>query len=423
MISGRDIVYVSSIEWNFLWQGHQEIALRLAAAGNRVLYIENTGIRSPGLRDATRVAHRLRRWARALGSGGVREVAPNVFVMSPLVMPPFGGLLRRTANRRVFLPLVSRAARRLGMSDVLIWTYLPNDTTVDLVRLLGRGRSGALVYYCVADFSQLTPHVRRLERSERAVVEMSRAVFTNCEELAVKFSRWNRNVRVFPFGVNLDAFPFDAGGGDARPAGGDGRGSEEGRRGGPGGKSKVAGAALERVGSLPGPVVGYVGGLHKHFDFGLLKEMAEARPGWSWVCVGALQEAVERLNGVPNVHLLGQQPHEDLVYYLRLFDVCIVPYVNSAYTQTVVPTKINEYLAAGKPVVSTDLPPVVEFGREHGVVFTAPPRREEFLRAIEEALAEPRDAETLRRRREVAELGDWRTRLEAMSEMIERGGA
>lgn len=47
MITGRDIIYISSIEWNFLWQGHQEIALRLAAAGNRVLYVENTGVRAP----------------------------------------------------------------------------------------------------------------------------------------------------------------------------------------------------------------------------------------------------------------------------------------------------------------------------------------------------------------------------------------
>ena len=53
MISGRDIICISSIEWDFLWQGHQEITSRLAQAGNRVLYIENTGVRSPGLRDAS----------------------------------------------------------------------------------------------------------------------------------------------------------------------------------------------------------------------------------------------------------------------------------------------------------------------------------------------------------------------------------
>ena len=75
MLTGRDIIYISSIEWNFLWQQNQEIAIRLARAGNRVLYIENTGVRAPGLGDAGRVFARLKSWIGKLGSRGVREVA------------------------------------------------------------------------------------------------------------------------------------------------------------------------------------------------------------------------------------------------------------------------------------------------------------------------------------------------------------
>src|SRR4051812_40590803 len=99
MITGRDIIFISSIDWNFLWQVHQEIALRFARAGNRVVYIENTGIRGPGLLDTRRVAQRLRRWASALRSSGVREVAENVYVISPLVFPPFGSKWARLLNR------------------------------------------------------------------------------------------------------------------------------------------------------------------------------------------------------------------------------------------------------------------------------------------------------------------------------------
>src|ERR671938_1321993 len=117
MISGHDIIYISSIEWNFLWQVHQEIALRLARAGNRVLYIENTGVRSPGLRDASRVFSRLKHWATALRSRGFREAAPNVYVCSPLVLPPFGPRWQRRVNRRLLLPSIKRIARDLGMRD------------------------------------------------------------------------------------------------------------------------------------------------------------------------------------------------------------------------------------------------------------------------------------------------------------------
>lgn len=406
MITGRDFIYISSIEWSFLWQGHQEIALRLAAAGNRVLYVENTGVRSPGLRDAGRVALRLKRWAGSLRSQGVREVAPNIYVCSPMVMPPFGGRWRRALNRHLFLPLMLRAARRLGMRDVLVWTYLPNDTTVDLTRLLRRESAG-LVYYCVADFTQLTPHAARLGQSEREIVTRSDVVFTNCSELAAKFAPWNPHVHVFPVGVNLDAFPFEP---HAPPAG-----APESN-----GHGKLAGrAAPELIATLPGPVIGYVGGMHRHVDFGLLREMALRRPDWSWVCVGPHQTAPGELANLPNVHLLGQRPHAELVRHIRHFDVCIVPYVNSVYTATVVPTKINEYLAVGKPVVSTALPPVREFNEEHGVLITAEAEAGSFLGAIERALALPRDAETLLRRRRVAELGDWGARFDAMCRLVE----
>src|SRR5205814_10521418 len=111
MITGRDIVYISSIEWTFVWQVHQEVALRLARAGNRVLYIENMGVRSPGLKDASRILSRLKHWAGSFTTRGVREVAPNLYVCSPLVMPPFGSLIRRRINRHFLLPAIGRTAR------------------------------------------------------------------------------------------------------------------------------------------------------------------------------------------------------------------------------------------------------------------------------------------------------------------------
>jgi glycosyltransferase involved in cell wall biosynthesis len=153
--------------------------------------------------------------------------------------------------------------------------------------------------------------------------------------------------------------------------------------------------------------------------FFLIREMAIKRPNWSWICVGALQAALGDLDGLPNVYLTGERPHTELVEYIRQFDVCIVPYLNSAYTATVVPTKINEYLAVGKPVVSTALPPVCEFNNEHQILITTAAESESFLNAIGQALAMPRDEETRWRRRRVAELGDWGARFNEMCRLIE----
>ena len=170
---------------------------------------------------------------------------------------------------------------------------------------------------------------------------------------------------------------------------------------------------------MPRPVIGYVGGLHKHVDFDLLSQMAEARPDWSWVFVGPFQERVEKLQRHPNIHLLGPKPHQELAGYLRGFDVCIVPYVKSDYTETVVPVKLNEYLAAGKAVVSTDIPTVREFNELHHVLVIADNTPDRFLEGIEEALRLPKDAATIASRRQVAALADWNVIVETMSDLIE----
>ncbi len=392
MLTGRDIIYISTIEWNFIWQQNQEIALRLARAGNRVLYVENTGARPPGIGDAARIISRLKRWATSLISHGLREVAPNVYVCSPLVLPPFGSRIQQAINRRLLLPVIRRSARRLGMRNLLLWTYLPTDTAVGLIRLM-RTRTSPIVYYCLTDFPQLSSDPGSMRESEESLVRMSDVVFTSCSQLAERLMPFTDDIHIFPMGVDLDAFDN------------------------PGGEPPSD--AAERAGSLPRPIIGYVGGLHKHVDFDLLAQMADARPDWSWVFVGPFQAPVEKLQQHPNIYLLGPKPHQELSGFLRGFDVCIVPYVKSGYTETVVPVKLNEYLAAGKAIVSTDIPTVTEFNKLHNILVTADNTRDQFLEGIEKALRLPKDAAAVARRRQIAALADWNVIVETMSKLIE----
>ena len=85
IVRRQDVLCISSIDWDFIWQGHQEIMTRLAADGHRVLFIENTGVRAPNFRDLPRVRQRVRNWWR--GTKGFREERPNIFVYSPLLLP------------------------------------------------------------------------------------------------------------------------------------------------------------------------------------------------------------------------------------------------------------------------------------------------------------------------------------------------
>jgi glycosyltransferase involved in cell wall biosynthesis len=396
MISGRDIIIISSIEWGFIWQGHQEIALRFARAGNRVLYIENTGVRSPGIKDLNRITSRLKRWWKAIRSSGIREVEKNLFVCSPIVLPPFGSRFRRFLNRKFFLSTIKHIEQKLDIQGPLIWTYLPTDTAHELIKIL-RSEKSKVVYYVVADFEHLVKNLNRLKECEQKVIEASDAVFTICTTLTNRYAYFHSNTHTLPFGVDFNAFQVAE------------NESEVNRR---------TLHWLTKLEEMKRPIIGYVGGLHRHVDFDLLAKSAKAKPEWSWVFIGPSQANMSELDELPNVHFLGQQPHEDLVHFLQRFDVCIVPYLNNDFTATVVPVKLNEYLAVGKPVVSTNIPVVCEFNNKHNVIQTCENTPESFLAAIEKSLNASDDESTIENRKQVASLSEWQKRLEAMCEVI-----
>jgi len=299
----------------------------------------------------------------------------------------------------VLLKAIAQAASSLALRDPVLWSFLPTNTANDIIRLLRTPRS-LVLYYCVADFAQLASDPQRLAESERELIEMSDLVFAQGPELAEHCSRAFNGVQIIPYGVDLELFSNR----DTAAI-----------------ESSHAGNAqqLSLLLGLRRPIIGYVGGVHRHVDIDLLEAMARARSDWSWVYVGPIQIKATKLNRLENVHLLGHRPHRELPNYIAQFDVCTVPYMKSAYTSTVVPTKINEYLAMGKPVIATPLPSVCDFNRQHDVMSIADTNPQSFIGAIERALASPGDRATADRRRRVAALSDWRMRLEAMSGWIE----
>jgi glycosyltransferase involved in cell wall biosynthesis len=405
MITGRDIVFISSIDWSHLWQVHQEIALRFAQAGNRVIYIENTGVRSPGLSDAGRILLRLKSWAKSLRSRGLRQVAPNIYVISPLMFPPFSSAAGQLSNKFLFAPFVKRALKRLDVRDPILWTYLPTDTALTLIEKLHEPKS-LLIYYCVADFTQLTPHQRELRKVEERIVKQSDLVFTNSSQLAEYCKQWREEVYVFPPGVDFKKF---------LPEENSGPGSVKAKHG----ETKTFQTNNSLISSLPRPVIGYVGGLHRFVDYDLVIQMARARPDWSWAFIGPVQTTIDGLGKLSNVFLLGQKSHDELAPLIRDFDICVVPYLVNSSSATIAPVKINEYLAVGKPVVSTELPTVCEFNQQHKILMTAANNSESFLSAIEQALRLPEDMQAIARRREVAALADWQNRFNAMNKLLD----
>jgi UDP-galactopyranose mutase len=144
---------------------------------------------------------------------------------------------------------------------------------------------------------------------------------------------------------------------------------------------------------LPRPRLGFYGVLDERFDTELLDKVAEMRPNWSFVMVGPVVKiAPEDLPQRPNIHYLGPKTYDQLPAYLAGWDVALMPFAMNESTQFISPTKTPEYLAGGKPVVSTPIRDVVRhYGQMEGVLIAA--TAEEFVAACERALELARNPE------------------------------
>jgi len=383
MLHGKHIICLSSINWEFNWQGHQEVMVRFAAAGNTVLFIENTGIRAPRLRDLSRLRQRFRDWRK--GTQGIRQVQDRLYVCSPLVLPFPYSRIAQWLNRRIFMGTIRRWVRLLGFERPILWTFLPTRFTLMLIDELD---PELVVYYCIADFERLGP-ARKIQRAERLLLRRADVVFAQGEMIAQRCRRHHAHpVEIFPFGVNLERF------------------------------QEYRGEAIpEDLQRIPSPRVGYIGALQRHVDGSLLQELARRNPDWHLVIVGPeVEEFTYDLEG-PNIHKLGARPHETIPAYIAGFDVCLIPYELNSYTQTVYPTKLTEYLIMGKPVVSTPLPEVLAFNDRHRELVSIGRTCEEFEAQIRRALQEGHNGR-VQERVEAATQQGWATRVEAMDQIM-----
>ncbi|MFL6732433.1 MAG: glycosyltransferase [Sphingomicrobium sp.] len=137
---------------------------------------------------------------------------------------------------------------------------------------------------------------------------------------------------------------------------------------------------------LPKPRFGFYGVIDERFDIELLDKVAAMRPSWSFVMVGPIVKISEEdLPRRPNIHYLGGKTYDQLPSYLSGWDVALMPFAMNESTQFISPTKTPEYLAGGKPVVSTPIKDVVRhYGQLEGVKIAS--TADEFVAACEQAL-------------------------------------
>jgi glycosyltransferase involved in cell wall biosynthesis len=269
----------------------------------------------------------------------------------------------------------------------MLWTFLPN--TVGLVGRLGESR---VIYHCVDEYSAFAGVPRAaLRRMEETLVRRADLVLASSERLADERRPLNARTHFVSHGVDVAHF------------------------------ARALDPTLvmpPAVADLRRPVVGFFGLIADWVDRDLIAEIARRRPDWTLLLIGKADVDTRSLAALPNVRLLGQKPYAELPAYCRAFDVGIIPFRVDALTVRANPLKLREYLAAGLPVVSSDLP---EVRRYAGLVrLAAGPQA--FVAAIEAALGERSEAQA--RARVTAMIPEsWEARVEQISELIEAGHA
>jgi teichuronic acid biosynthesis glycosyltransferase TuaH len=174
---------------------------------------------------------------------------------------------------------------------------------------------------------------------------------------------------------------------------------------------------------LPGPVAGFLGHINDRIDLALLEAVADA--GCSLLIVGPIAHGyrgMDRFTALtrrPNVRWLGPRPYEDVPGCMRLIDVGLTPYVDSAFNRASFPLKTLEYLAAGRGVVATPLPAHHWLGTD---LIEIAAGADEFARRVRDALARPRTADLVERRRTFARRHSWQDRAARIADLLHLDG-
>jgi UDP-galactopyranose mutase len=327
-----DIVCLSHLRWDFVFQRPQHLLSRAARDG-RVFYVEE-----PVFEDGPA---RLRISGR---DSGVQVVVPVL---------PHGA----TADEQVDQQrrMVAALVRGHALDDAVLWYYTPmalpftNNLTAQ-----------AVVYDCMDELSAFAGAPQRLRDLEQELFARADVVFTGGQSLYEAKRTRHANVHAFPSSVDVAHFVT----------------------------ARTWTSEPPDQQSIGRPRIGVFGVIDERMDYELLRGVAAARPSWHLVLIGPTAKIdPATLPRAANLHYLGPKSYAELPQYISCWDVAMLPFARNEATRFISPTKTPEYLAAGRPVVSTSIRDVVRPYGQQGLARIAD-TPEEFVAAVEAALEE-----------------------------------
>lgn len=358
------VLCFSHLRWGFVFQRPNHLMIR-AVRGRRVFYIEEPLFDADQAHLHTQVV-----------SPGLLRVVPRLPQHEPDPEARINALLRELCEREKVMHAIH-------------WYYTPMMLGVSA----GLPRD-FVVYDCMDELANFLFAPPQLQQRERELFQLADVVFTGGRSLYEAKRSQHRNVHAMPSSVDVAHFQ----------------------------QARAALPEPDDQRAIPRPRLGYSGVIDERMDLALIDAIATHRPDWQLVMLGPVVKIdPAQLPKHANVHYLGLKTYEELPAYLSGWDAALLPFALNDATRYISPTKTPEYLAAGKPVVSTPIGDVVEPYGRLGVVHIAT-GAPEFIFAIERALQE-QDPQSDARRDELLHEMSWDATWQRMQREIDAAQA
>jgi glycosyltransferase involved in cell wall biosynthesis len=326
-----DIVCFSHLRWNFVYQRPQHLLSRFAK-NNRVFFIEEPI------------------WDAGEETVSITQVAENITLVVPYLQSD--NVSRSALHFKK--EMLDKLFEEKNITDYIFWYYSPMALPFS-----DHASPALIVYDCMDELSSFKNPPHALKENEAALIKKADVMFTGGHSLYGFKKHLHHNIHAFPSSIDKEHF-YKA-------------------------RARSSGKKLHE--NIPHPRLGFYGVLDERFNMKLLAEVAKQKPEWSFILVGPVakinEESIPRLE---NVHHLGAKSYRELPDFLSEWDVAIIPFALNEATRFISPTKTPEFLAAGKPVISTSISDVVEPYGNKGLVSIAD-TPEEFIEAGEKILS------------------------------------
>ncbi|HYR75271.1 MAG TPA: glycosyltransferase [Pyrinomonadaceae bacterium] len=363
-----DVVCFSIFNWDFRYQRPQQIMSQFSAHGHRVFYLRLDRVLP--LQDSPRFS--------------VSSLKENVYQVTLAAMraPWINHEDIKGKNAQAFLASLEDLRRAYQINEAIAYVMTPSWASAALE---AKNRWGwRLIYDCMDEWNGFPGMVPDVTEAEQRLARQCDLVVVTSQHLYDKWCGLNRPMILARNAVDYD---FYAKGCRPNPL----------------------------LASVEHPVVGYYGAIADWFDVELVTYVARKRPNYTFVLLGEIVNVdVSKLERLPNVRVLGQQPYETMPQYLYHFDACLIPFRMNRTTEATDPVKVYEYLSGGKPVVSVALPELESF---RDLLYIARDR-DDFLVQLDKALTE-NDPLAIERRRSFAAQNTWQKRYETIIRKLE----